>query len=449
MNNIFNPKAIALVGATNRKGSVGLGLANNLLLGKNKRQIFWVNPNRKTLFGKHVYSSILDIHENLDLVVIAIPAKFVISVVRECIEKKVGGIIVISAGFAETGSRFGQDEQKKLVKLTQEAGIPLIGPNCLGIIDTYSELNASFSPITPSKGNISFISQSGALIDSVLDMVDENYGFRRIISVGNESMLEITDFLEYLKNDPETKVIILYLEGVKNGRKLFKLAKTITKTKPIIVLKAGRTKSGGEAVKSHTASLAGDDVVFQTACRQSGMVLVEILEEVIALSKLFSWQPKIKNGRIGIITNGGGVGVLTADYCEKLGIPLAKLSSVTVKRMINSGKMNLAFSKRNPLDLVGDALADRYQVAIESWLSQSNVDGLIIILTPQIMTQPRKTAEIIIQAKKRFSQKIIITVFSGGKCTRSAVSLLEKNKIPNFIDSYWAVWGMKQLIKRR
>ena len=445
-DNIFNPKTVALIGATDRSGSVGFGLAKNLLLGKSKRQIFWINPNRKKFFGQRVYSSILDIQTKIDLVIIAVPAEVVIKIVQDCVQKKVGGIIIISAGFAEIG-RAGEIKQEKIAQLARKVKIPLIGPNCLGIIDSGSKLNASFAPSTPSSGNISFISQSGALIDSILDLTDKNLGFRRVVSVGNEAELGVVDFLKFLGNDSKTKVIILYLEGVKNGRRLFEAAKKITKVKPIIVLKAGRTKSGQEAVKSHTASLAGDDIVFQTACRQSGMILAETLQELISLAKIFSWQPKIRKGKIGIITNGGGIGVLTADYCEKFNVPLAKLSSSTIKRMIDSGKMNLAFSKRNPLDLVGDALADRYQIAIESWLSQKNINGLIVILTPQIMTQPEKTARIVIQAKKKFPKKAIITVFAGKSYIQPAAEILEKNRIPNFNDSYWAVLGMKYLIK--
>ncbi len=445
-NNIFNPQTIALIGATDRPRSVGFGVAKNLLLGKNKRQIFWINPNRKQLFGQQTYPSILHIQVKIDLVVVAVPAKAVIKVVKECIQKKVGGIVIISAGFAEAG-RAGRVRQEKIIQLTQEAKIPLIGPNCLGIIDSGSKLNASFAPSAPLPGNISFISQSGALIDSVLDLVDKNFGFRRIISVGNEAKLGVADFLEFLENDPKTKAIILYLEGVKNGRKLFEVAKRITKVKPIIVLKAGRTKLGQEAVKSHTASLAGDDIIFQTVCHQSGMILAETLQELISLAKIFSWQPKIRKGKIGIITNGGGIGVLTADYCEKFNVPLAKLSPSTIRKMINSGKINLSFSRRNPLDLVGDALADRYRVAIESWLNQKNTSGLIVILTPQIMTQSKKTARIIIRAKNKFPEKAIIAVFTGKTHIQLAAEILEENHIPNFNDSYWAVLGMKYLIK--
>ena len=445
MNILFNPKTVALIGATDRNGSVGLGLAKNLLSTTFQRKIFLVNPNHKILFGKKVYSSVLDIDSSVDLSVIAIPAKFVLQAVRESIKKKVRGIIIISAGFAESNAA-GVKRQKELVDLVEKAKIPLVGPNCLGIIDTYSKLNASFSPTMPQSGNISLISQSGALIDSILDIGIHKFGFRRIISLGNEASSDLSDFLKILGNDPKTKVILLYLEGVKNGIKLMKTVKEITKKKPVLVLKAGRSKAGEKAVKSHTALLAGDDIVFQTACRQSGMILTETLEELMNLAKVLSWQTRKKGGKIGIITNGGGLGVLASDYCKRFKIKLAKLSPAVLQKLIKSNKINLAFSQRNPLDLVGDALAEQYQLAINFWMNQKDLSGLIIILSPQIMTQSQKTAEIIIKAKKRFPKKPIITVFSGKANVESAIKMLEENQIPNFIDPYWATLGMKYLL---
>ncbi len=445
MNILFNPKTIALIGATNRTGSVGLGLAKNLLSTSAHRKIFLVNPNHKTLFSQKVYPSILSIDSPIDLSVIAIPAKFVLQAVKESIKKKVRGMIIISAGFAESGA-LGVKRQRELANLVNKAKIPLVGPNCLGIIDTHSKLNASFSPTMPQTGNISLISQSGALIDSILDIGRHRFGFRRVISLGNEASNDLSDFLEFLGNDLKTKVILLYLEGVKNGTKLMKTVKKITKKKPILVLKAGRTKAGKKAVKSHTALLAGDDIVFQTACRQSGIILTETLEELMNLAKTLSWQPRIKRGSLGIITNGGGLGVLASDYCRKFKIKLAQLSPTVLQKLIKSNKINPAFSQHNPLDLIGDALAEQYELAINFWMKQKDLSGLVIILSPQIMTQAQKTAKIIVQAKKRFVQKPIITVFSGKTNVQSAIKILEENQIPNFIDPYWAILGMKYLL---
>ncbi len=441
---IFSPKNIALIGASDRLGSVGRGLVKNLSEGSLRRKIYLVNPFKNSILGKKSYPNIGAIKNKIDLAIIAVPAKIVLKIAGECIQKKVGGMIIISAGFAETG-KDGKAMQEKIKKLIQEKNIPMVGPNCLGIIRPPSRLNASFAPATPKSGEIAFISQSGALIDSMIDMsLDENYGFSAIISYGNEADLSLTDYLEWAASDKKTKVIALYIEGIKNGRKFFEIAKKIKK--PIVALKGGKSDLTKKTVFLHTGALMGQKEIFSAAFQQAGIFEVNSLEELFDTAKILCWQPKIKNG-IGVVTNGGGAGVLTADYCQEMKINLPLLSPLTLKSLDKSKTMHPAYSKNNPLDIIGDALSERYQTAIEAVLGQNNIHGLIVIQTLQIMTEPVKNAKIIINAKKNWPKKAVVSVFMGeSQKTKKAISLLEKNRIPNYTDPLRAVKSIKRLI---
>jgi acetyltransferase len=446
LDKIFNPKSIAIIGASDQSLSVGFGLTKNIFLGKKHRKIFLINPNQKKIFGQKTFSSILDIKQSVDLAIIAVPAKIVPLVAKECTRFRVGGAIIISAGFSETGN-IGKKLEEEIKEIFKKAYIPLIGPNCLGIMKPSIELNATFAPSTPKEGNIAFISQSGALIDSVISQSSqENYGFSLIISHGNEAGITLPDLLNVAAEDKNTKVITLYLEGLKDGRKFFETAKKITCVKPILVLKGGKSKKTQKTVSSHTGALAGNAELYSAMFKQAGIIEVESIEELFDTAKTLSWQPKCNNG-IAIITNGGGAGILTADYCNKYNILLPSLSSQTKNLIENSKIMHPAWSKDNPIDIVGDALSNRYEIAINSALKQKNVNGLIIIQSLQIMTESLKNARVIIRANKKWPKKPIITVFMGGD--KKIPELLEKNNIPNYSDPLRAVKSFKELIIRR
>jgi len=454
----FNPKSVALIGATDRPGSVGLGICKNLLEGEKtrlrpsgyggrRRKIFFVNPYKKKVLGRKTYPKITAIREKIDLVIVAVPALVVSEVIPDCAKKKVGGVIIISSGFAEIGKE-GKRRQKEIVEILKKAGVPLLGPNCLGILRPSSKLNASFAPATPPAGRVAFLSQSGALIDSVIDKsLAEGYGFSALISYGNEADLNICDFLQFLGKDNQTKVISLYLEGVRNGREIIEVARKIAQEKPIVALKGGRTKAGQRAVVSHTSALAGKPEVFSAAFKKAGIFEVQTVEDLFGVSLAFSWQPPCRNG-IGIVTNGGAAGVLTADWCERYGILLPKLAKTTLKKLENSPVMNRAFSQENPLDIVGDALSTRYKFALETMLKQEDIQGLIVVETLQIMTEVKKNARVIIEAKKKWPKKPIICCFLGGKFTKVGVQILRKNSIPCFSDPREAALAMKALIWR-
>ncbi|MFH0739488.1 MAG: CoA-binding protein [bacterium] len=409
MKELFNPKTVALIGATDRPGSVGLGIAKNLLLGKNKRKIFFINPSKKKILGQKAFASILDIKEKTDLAIIAVPAKFVQQVSQECCQAKAGSCIIISSGFAEAG-KGGVILQKEIKELFAKNNIPLVGPNCLGIINPLAKLNASFAPETPKQGSIAFLSQSGALIDSIIDKsLLENFGFSLMVSYGNEAGMLLSDFLKIASQDKATKVIAVYLEEIKNGQEFIKVSKEITKQKPIIVLKGGKTEVGKLAAQSHTASLAGDEKIYSAAFKKAGLIEVETIRDLFLTSQVLSIYRNRVAGNWAILTNGGAVGVITADWCSRFGVRLAGV-----------------------WDILGDANTQKYQESLLSLLKQKEINGVIFCQTLQTMTNPQQNAKIIIQAQKRFPKKPILPLFLGGKITKNGSDFLSKNRLVCF-----------------
>ena len=446
INKFFNPKTIALIGATDRLGSVGLSLCRNLVTGSKKRKIFFVNPFLKKVLNKTTYPSVKSIKETVDLVVVAVPARVVLDVVKESIEKKVGGVIIISSGFAELNQK-GKILQEEIEKVLEEAQIPLLGPNCLGIVRPEINLYASFAFTVPSKGGIAFISQSGALVGSIIDRsLLEHYGFSTIVSYGNEAGLGLCDFLEYLKDDKSTKVIGVYLEAIKDGRRFMEVAKDVVKKKPILILKSGKTKIGQKTAISHAAALSSSYNIYSAAFKQTGVIEVETIKELFDNLKALSWQPRCQNG-IAVVGNSGGCGVLLADYCEEVGIKLAKLDKGLFHKINKSKGMDRDINPGNPIDIFGDALSNKYEIVLDNLLAQNNVHGAIVTQTLQAMTTVEKNAKIIVRAKKKWPDKPIVTLFMGGWHTIPGIKILEKNKIPNYFDPREAALAMKALIK--
>ncbi len=435
---IFNPKTVAVVGATERADSVGRGLVENLRAGS--ADLFYVNPSTDRIFEAPSYDKVTDIDVDLDLVVIAIPKTHVPAVIDDCIEAEVGAVIIISAGFGETGKE-GKERQDEIAKKLEEADIPLVGPNCLGVIRPSTKLNASFAPGHPDDGSICLISQSGALIDSIIDSSqNENYGFSSIISVGNGAGLSLVDYIKMADEDPKTKVISLYIEGVEDGREFFNCLKE-TDT-PVVAIKGGKTEKAKEAICSHTGSLAGKHRVFSAALKQAGAFEASSLEVLFDLSKALAWQPGCGE-RVAVVTNGGGAGVLLTDYIYENDLELAELKEETIKNI--ESDMHPDYSKSNPLDVVGDALPERYEVASREFIKQENVDALVVVLTLQIMTDPLETARRIARLSKE-CQKSILTVFMGsGKEMKKATDYLETKGIPNYSDPQRVALPIKAL----
>ncbi len=454
---LFNPKSIAVIGASRDAHSVGQGVLRNLTTGCVHKcefcrpfpgKIFPVNPSATEVMGIRCYPNIKAIAEKIDLAVICVPAMVVPKVIAECAQKKVKAAIIISSGFAEVGKE-GRKLQEQIVKLAKKVGLVLVGPNCLGIIRPHSNLNASFAPSMPPPGKIGFVSQSGALADSIIDWsIEKRYGFSAVISYGNKAMLDSEQFIEWLGKDEQTKAITAYIEGLNNGRHFMEIAKRVSRTKPIVALKAGKTAEGEKAVSSHTASLAGSSKIYSAAFKQSGIVEVDTVEELFDAAKVLSEQPACKQNSIAIVTNGGGCGVLCADHCEKHGIRLAELSKHAIKKLDASGKMHPAYSRRNPLDIVGDALPERYEAAINTLLQEKKVAGMIVIQTLQAMTRPVENARVVCEAKQRFPDKPILCVYMGGRFSKNGMHHLEACGVPDYNDIRKAVLAMKALIKR-
>ena len=425
----FNPRSVAVIGASREPRKVGHKILKNLIDYGFKGEIYPINPNAEEILGCRCYSSVLDVPSEIDLSIIAVPSKIVPNVAEECGVKGVKGIVVISAGFSETG-REGARLEKKLLDICRRYDMRMQGPNCLGIINTASRLNASFATANPPRGRIAFISQSGALGSTILNWaIQKNIGFSSFISLGNEADLNAADFLEALSEDEETKVIGLYMEGVKNGRRFLEVSRELSKIKPIVALKAGTTDVGVRAVSSHTGALAGSNVSFSAAFKKAGILRVDTLEELFNLVLALEEQPPPKGKRVLIVTNGGGPGILAADACEKNGLELPPLEyhvREELRRMLPPHA-----SVNNPVDVLGDADESRYEIALSAGLKSSRIDGIIVILTPQAMTPTEKIAEVTAKLK-RMSRKPVISAFMGIEDDSPAIKILRRNGIPNY-----------------
>jgi acetyltransferase len=409
---VFNPKSVAIVGASHTPGKVGYEVLKNLIDGGYQGKIFPVNPKGGQLLGQKVYAQLSQIPQPIDMVVVAIPAQLVLEVVAQAGQQQANSVVVISSGFKEAGNL---ELEQKLVVLCQRYHITLIGPNCLGLLNPKIKLNASFAPIMPQVGSIAFLSQSGALCSSVLDYADKlGLGFSKFISIGNKAMVGEYALLEYLYRDDQTKVIMMYVEDIDRAEELLELAETITrgkKHKPIIMLKSGRSEAGSEASASHTGSLGGNDQAYSALSRQSGIIRVDTISEMFELADVFSDNRYLlRDNKIAVITNAGGPGVIATDQLVDEGLELAEFSSATVSLLAKF--LPASANMQNPVDILGDADAQRYQQALEVVLADANVDGILVILTPQSMTQVEDTARAIVKLKQG-SRKPIVTSFMG------------------------------------
>ncbi|MCM8766663.1 MAG: acetate--CoA ligase [Candidatus Omnitrophica bacterium] len=442
----FKPKSICLVGASTNPEKLGFKILKNIIDGKYNGRIFPVNPNADTILNLKCYKNVSEIPDFVDLALIVIPSDYVCDIAEECGKKGVKGLIVISAGFKETGQE-GQKKEEKLKEIIKKYNMRLIGPNCLGIIDTKNRLNASFASDMPPEGKISFITQSGALGTAILDWaIKENIGFSKFISFGNKADVNEIDLIEELGNDPDTNVILLYLEGISDGRKFIDIGKKVSFKKPIIVIKAGKTEKGIKAAISHTGSLSGSDIAFDSAIKQSGIIRAKTVEELFDYSLIFSYQPILKGKNIGIITNAGGPSVMAVDTIEEIGLKLAKFSPQTIERL--KSFLPSASNVYNPVDVLGDAKADRYEKAIECVISDQNVDGIMVILTPQIITQIEETAESIVRKSKQYD-KPVVTCFMGGERVEQGIKILKENKIPNYFSPERGIFSLKAMFDYR
>jgi acetyltransferase len=448
IESILSPKSVAVVGATNRPGSVGLAVFRNILSGGFQGVLYPVNPKAKSVQSIKAYPSLTDIPDEIDLAVIIVPSRFVATVIEEAGGKGVKGVIVITAGFKEVGGD-GIELENQLKEAAGKYRIPMVGPNCLGVINNNEDvrMNASFATKMPKAGNIAFISQSGALCTAVLDYAEgRNVGFSKFISFGNKADVNEIDLLSYLKDDPDTDVILMYLEDISNGREFLETAREIIwdAGKPMLAIKSGRSAEGARAAASHTGSLAGSDNAYDAIFLQSGILRVEGVNELFDYAVGFSQQPIPKGNRIAIVTNAGGPGIMATDAAIRHNLKIAPLSEETKQKLKEI--LPPTASVNNPVDVIGDATHERYEASVHHVLMDENVDGAIVILSPQAMTDILETAQIVPRVTKGIDKPVLCS-FMGTVDVSKGTDYLEEHGIPNYLFPEAAVRTMASMVR--
>ena len=429
LTSLFAPKSVAVFGASDRKDSVGQIVFQNMLDSGYSGGLYPINPTRDEVQGKKAYASIAAVGEHVELVVIATPPQTVPDIIEECGKHGVTSAIIITAGFGEVGAA-GQALEKAVLENARRYGIRLIGPNCLGVMRPSIGFNATFNKGSANVGNLAIISQSGALCTAILDWAQTNdVGFSSVVSLGSSADVDFGEILDYLVSDRETHSILLYIEGIRDARRFMSSLRAAARVKPVILVKVGRHAAGSKAAMSHTASLVGSDDAFDAAVRRAGVVRVQTITQLFSAAKALSCGFHPTGNRLAIVTNGGGPGVMATDRASDLGLAMATLADETIARLNEVLPPN--WSHGNPVDVIGDAQADRYLHAVEACLQDANVDGVLTILTPQAMTKPLEAAQVLIDLSNRY-KKPLLTCWMGESQvseSRKAFALAHK---PNF-----------------
>jgi acetyltransferase len=432
LDKIFNPKTVAIVGASDVEGSVGYAIVKNLTQQGYKGKVYFVNIRKAEILGVKTYPTVIEIPEAVDLAMIATPAKTVPDVMEECGRAGVKGVIIVSAGFKEIGPE-GKALGQRVLEKAKRYGIRVIGPNCIGVMRPRINLNATFVNKVPKPGKVAFLSQSGALGSAILDWaISENIGFSNFVSVGSMIDVDFGDLIDYFGTDPQTKSILMYAEGITEARKFMSAARHFARTKPIIVVKSGKFSESAKAAASHTGSLSGEDAIYDAAFKRAGVVRVDEIADLFNAAEVLGTQPLPRGPNLAIITNAGGPGVMATDALIDKGGKLAKLSDKTLN-ILNSA-LPPFWSKGNPIDVLGDAQPERYKVAIEACLNDANVDGIVIIFTQQGVVEGTAVAKGIVQVigDRHFHDKTILTSFMGNGAAQEANRIFNENNIPTY-----------------
>ncbi|MHC4716556.1 MAG: acetate--CoA ligase family protein [Planctomycetota bacterium] len=451
LDGIFNPQSVAVLGVTQTPGTVPYDIFYNILASGYKGVLFPVAPGKRSISAVPAYRYVNDIPGPVDLAVIVFPAQVVERAIAECGQKGIRSAIIISAGFREVGPR-GAEREQRVQALCREHGIAMIGPNCLGVINTDPDtvLNASFARKMPARGRIAFLSQSGALCTAVLDYArGKSIGFSKFVSFGNKAGVTEIDLLDYLHRDDETDVILLYLEEMRNGRALIDAARRITRghhPKPILAIKSGRTPQGADAASSHTGSLAAEDAICEAVFRDAGIIRVNSIEELFNTAILLTYQPMPAGRRVAIVTNAGGPGVMATDAAVGFDLEIPRFDDATSDRL--QASLPAAANIKNPVDVIGDARADRYMSALAAVLDDPNVDQVLVILTPQSMTDIDDIARGIVQVHEK-TDKPVACSFMGASDVASGVQILQQAHIPHYILPEWACKAMADVQRVR
>lgn len=429
LEKLFDPKSIAVIGASNVPYSVGNSLMKSLIASGYSGTVFPINPKRRNVLGIHCYKSIQHVPEKVDLAIIAVPSFLVPKIAKQCVKAEVKSLIVVSAGFSEIGIE-GIKLENELTKIISKSGIRMLGPNCLGYIRTDKKINASFAIRNALPGKLALISQSGALCSGILDWaLKQKVGFKYFISVGGMLDINFSDLIEFFDQDPEIEGIAIYMESLKDAEKFMRVGKKFSKKKPIIVAKSGRFEESAKAAISHTGAMAGNDAVFGAAFKRAGIIRIKNIRELLGCAEALSKQRLPQGNRLAIITNAGGPGVMTVDALVANKCRLAKISKKGLEKL--DKKMSKYWSKSNPIDLLGDASPELYAKALDVVLKEKNVDGVIVILSPQAISKPLEVAHALVDKIKR-SRKTILTCWLGEDFVEEGRKYLREKGVPAY-----------------
>jgi acetyl coenzyme A synthetase (ADP forming)-like protein len=441
LEKFFNPKSVAIVGASRQKGKVGFEILRSMLDAGFEGKIFPVNPQAEEIEGLKCYPDVRAIGQTPDLVVVVVPAKAVPSVMQQCGSLGVKAVVIITAGFKEVGEE-GRRLEQQVVQIARQSGIRVIGPNCLGLIVPANKLNASFGGTLPAVGATGYLSQSGALMAAILDMANAGgIGFSKLVSIGNKADVDELEIIEAFADDPDTKVIAGYLESISDGNAFVRQAERISQKKPVLLMKAGVTAAGAKAASSHTGSMAGSETAYEAVFERAGVIRCFSLKSQFDFAQGFAYQPLPAGSSVAVITNAGGAGIMAADAIEKQQLTFAKLSEGTIRRL--SEKLPAAANLYNPIDVLGDALPDRYQFALDVVLDDPNVNAVVVLLTPQAMTDTVGTAQAIVSVVQKKNKKPVVAAFLGASKVAEANIVLRNGKIPQYDSPEAAVLTIK------
>ncbi|HPG65860.1 MAG TPA: acetate--CoA ligase family protein [Candidatus Hydrogenedentes bacterium] len=438
----MNPKTVAVVGASRTPGKVGYEVLSNLIKSGFKGAIIPVNPSGDEILGLECCNDLKTLKTKIDMSVVVVPSKYVLEAVKDSIRAGAKAITVITAGFKEVGKE-GAAMEREIAQYCRERGVRMLGPNCLGLLNTENDMNASFAVQMPTPGAISVISQSGALCTAILDWsIGRGVGLAKLLSIGNKADLCETDLLAELADDDQTKVIACYLESITEGDEFIRVAETVATKKPVVILKAGTTQAGTKAASSHTGSLAGADIAYGAAFKRAGIIRAENFEALFDYATALAMQPLPKGDQVAIITNAGGPGIMAADAAENLGLKVKPLQAAIAEAL--KAKLPSAASVGNPIDVLGDADPARYVLALDAAQDDDTVDGILVLLTPQAMSNPTATAEAIIKASR--GTKPVLVSFMGGQDVMAARSVFVAANVPDYPSPERAATAFKAMV---
>ncbi|WP_439026485.1 acetate--CoA ligase alpha subunit [Haloarchaeobius sp. DT45] len=444
LTGLFAPERVAVVGATDREGSVGRAILENLR--SFDGDVVAVNPSRDEVLGQACYDDLQSVPDPVDLAVVVVPVRFAVDVVRDAGEAGVQNVVVITAGFGETGGD-GATREQELKAAAEEYDLNLVGPNCLGVMNTGVNMNATFGPEMALPGNISFMSQSGAFITAVLDWAnDQNIGFKDVVSLGNKAVLDETDFVRAWGDDPDTDVVLGYLESIQDGREFIEAARDTTNDTPVVAVKSGRTDAGAKAASSHTGAIAGSEAAYEAGLEQAGVLRAESVQELFDSARALSGQPLPETDEVAVITNAGGPGVMATDAIGDSSLSLASFTEETLDRLKET--MPAEANVYNPVDAIGDADIERFETAIDIVLDDPNVAAAVVVSAPTAVLDYADLADVVVEKQAEY-EKPTLTCLMGGKRTGPAAETLREAGIPNYFDPARAVDSIDALARYR